>query len=531
MIISRKFGYVLKCLTVWAGALAAVTQANAQEITASLEGKGSAAIVPYYTVNEGWDTLLNLTNTTPNSLAVKVRFLEARNGRDILNFVIALAPNDAWAGWLSRDSEGRPVMRTNDRSCTVPLALRDLGLTGDETGYSPSLVGLPPPGESRYTDYTQTSGAVGRMNEGYVEILVMGEAVHDGQTLHIPRQAEHVNGEPRNCQAVEEAFGNSTAQWSESSGAIPGESGSGDPEARGGSSYGPIVTRDPLKVIASLVKQPSGTAAALAPVHLAGWGMGQNLITAQYSPWEFEPTLASHDGLWSTTALDEISQAMAVVAIENEWTSNLGTGASTDWVVTFPTKRFDADENALNVRAGCSRWRNTQSSGGNVVGEAGDVFDGWSQDDPRSPRMLVDDAQSLIPLRLCPDLDFPTVFQDGDDGRADIGSISYAFYDRETQFVEYLAEGSNSPGALPYSANVLPIGSGGPDSALTSAIPLPVNSDVLGNAPPHGWLRVQFPDESATRTFAAAGFVFKLRDFGNPQLNFSQAAPHALEKP
>ena len=200
-----------------------------------LDGKGSAVVVPYYTVNDDWRTLLNITNTTANSLAVKVRFLEARNGRDILNFTIALAPGDAWAGWLSReDREGAPpVMKTADRSCTAPSRLRSEGLSGDFTGYSENLI-LAPAGESQDSDYTGTIGSVARMTEGYIEVLVMGEAVHDGRVLDVPWDAEHENGEPRDCGAVASAFGNTTDQWGESSGAIHGVEGSGDPEARGG---------------------------------------------------------------------------------------------------------------------------------------------------------------------------------------------------------------------------------------------------------------------------------------------------------
>ena len=34
---------------------------GAQTLSASLDGKGSAVVVPYYTVNDDWRTLLNLS--------------------------------------------------------------------------------------------------------------------------------------------------------------------------------------------------------------------------------------------------------------------------------------------------------------------------------------------------------------------------------------------------------------------------------------------------------------------------------------
>ena len=220
--------------------LFAAQPSAAQTLSASLDGKGSAVVVPYYTVNDDWRTLLNIMNTTANSLAVKVRFLEARNGRDILNFIVALPPGDVWTGWLSRGGDDtRPaVMRTTDRSCTIPLSLREGGLSGDFSGYSEMPI-LAPPGESKFYDYSQTNGEVGRMSEGYIEVLVMGEAVHDGRVLDVPWDADYENGEPRDCAAVNAAFVNTTGSWNEDVGAIPGIEGSGDPEARGGGELRP----------------------------------------------------------------------------------------------------------------------------------------------------------------------------------------------------------------------------------------------------------------------------------------------------
>jgi hypothetical protein len=507
---------------------------GAQTLSASLDGKGSAVVVPYYTVNDDWRTLLNITNTTANSLAVKVRFLEARNGRDILNFTIALAPGDAWAGWLSRNEEGRPVMKTSDRSCTTPFSDRGSAvLVGDEFAYSkPEVFGVLPGFMSRHTDYSETNGSIARMSEGHVEILVMGEAVHDGRVLDVPWDAEHENGEPRDCLAVSRAFSNTTDSWNTGQqGPIPGTEGSGDPEARGGANYGPIMSAAPLKVNAGLVNQATGTAIAIQALHLAGWGVGRNLVVARPFPWNLEPTLASHEGLWSTSGLAAVTEALATVAVENEWASNPATGASTDWVLTFPTKRFDVDESALNSRAACSRWRNSRTSGGVPVGEGGAVFDGHHNGDGHAPRMVVDDADAVEPERLCPNLGFADVFQNANDGRADIAPVRYRFFDRATQSAERIAADDETLGPLPYVVNVLPIGSGGSASALGSLIALPLDSDVLANAPANGWLRLDFPAGEATTPYPMAGFAFKLRDFGNPALNFSQAVPHSPERP
>ncbi|MEQ9478868.1 MAG: hypothetical protein RIK00_06060 [Algiphilus sp.] len=62
------------------GAAFAVQPAAAQTTpVVSDDGQGSAIVVPYYTVNDGWQTLVNLTNTSENSIVVKFRLHESRN--------------------------------------------------------------------------------------------------------------------------------------------------------------------------------------------------------------------------------------------------------------------------------------------------------------------------------------------------------------------------------------------------------------------------------------------------------------------
>ena len=51
------------------------------------DGLGQVLIYPYYTVNKSQDTLFSVVNTDPiNGKAVKVRFLEGYNSREVLDF-------------------------------------------------------------------------------------------------------------------------------------------------------------------------------------------------------------------------------------------------------------------------------------------------------------------------------------------------------------------------------------------------------------------------------------------------------------
>ena len=68
--------------------------ANAVELNP--DGLGQVLIYPYYTVNKSQDSLFSVVNTTGVGKAVKVRFLEGYNSREVLDFNLFLSPNDVW---------------------------------------------------------------------------------------------------------------------------------------------------------------------------------------------------------------------------------------------------------------------------------------------------------------------------------------------------------------------------------------------------------------------------------------------------
>ena len=91
---------------------------SAQAVSVSADNLGQALIFPYYTVRGGWLSLFGVVNTSNQVVAVKVRFHEAYNSRDVFDFNVILSPYDEWTGWLA-DSPNGPVMYTEDKSCTV----------------------------------------------------------------------------------------------------------------------------------------------------------------------------------------------------------------------------------------------------------------------------------------------------------------------------------------------------------------------------------------------------------------------------
>jgi hypothetical protein len=120
----------------------------------SNSGTGQALIIPYYTTRNSWVTAINVMNTSDLTLAVKARFREHKNSRDVLDFTVIMSPFDVWTAWLEDTPDG-PRLRTNDVSCTSPTnvdgaLMSNIAYTGD---------------------FEDNGGdGVGRMREGYAEL-------------------------------------------------------------------------------------------------------------------------------------------------------------------------------------------------------------------------------------------------------------------------------------------------------------------------------------------------------------------------
>src|SRR5580765_3002756 len=85
------------------------------------DGLGQVLIYPYYTVNKSQDSLFSVVNTTGIGKAVKVRFLEGYNSREVLDFNLFLSPHDVWVARVSQTADdGGAAVFTDDKSCTSP---------------------------------------------------------------------------------------------------------------------------------------------------------------------------------------------------------------------------------------------------------------------------------------------------------------------------------------------------------------------------------------------------------------------------
>lgn len=131
------------------------------------DGLGEALIYPYYTARGGNNTLLSVVNTSDKAKAVKVRFREAKNTEDVLDFNLFLSPYDVWTGAVTKNAAGDGArLVTTDTSCTMPAksSWNNLG----NGAYGVDFFNYA---------YNATDGGAAqgldRTLEGYVEIIEM----------------------------------------------------------------------------------------------------------------------------------------------------------------------------------------------------------------------------------------------------------------------------------------------------------------------------------------------------------------------
>jgi hypothetical protein len=160
----------------------------------SADQTGSVLLYPYYTVNGGNDTLMSVTNASTQVKAVKLRFYDGKNGREVLDFNLFLSPFDVWTAALSKNAAGGVTLTTNDKSCTVPT----IGVSGVDfrnTFFS-----------EKDANGNNIDRSISRTTEGHFEVIEMGNVVHETVRLGVTQ----VHGLPPKCAAATVMYINST---------------------------------------------------------------------------------------------------------------------------------------------------------------------------------------------------------------------------------------------------------------------------------------------------------------------------------
>ncbi len=289
------------------------------------DGVGQVLIYPYYTVNNGINTLISVVNTTDEVKAVKVRFLEGKNSRECLDFNLYLSPYDVWtAGLVAQNStdpgavaagfgnQNSVKIVTSDTSCTVPA------INGQEF--------LPYAFSGDFDDNLIQD--MDRCTEGHFEMIEMGTVLG----VDADNATHDATGVPVDCGAINANWTPATGQWS-----VDSTVNMDAPDGSGG-----------LFGSTTLVDVPNG----VAMTYNADAIQAFTTSLTHSDPGSLLPNVGSgsedtsnifYNGIvvssqWTGANIQAVSALYMHNNVYGEYVLTDAIGANTEWVVTFPTK-------------------------------------------------------------------------------------------------------------------------------------------------------------------------------------------------
>lgn len=295
----------------------------AQAVNLSPDGTGNVLIYPYYTVRANgsgntFNTYLSVVNTTSSTKAIKVRFREGKNSNEVLDFNVFLSPVDVWTAVVYPSDTGAQI-GVGDLSCTIPSFTPGVPVPFRNLRYA----GLVADGATESLDRTR---------EGYVEILEMATYT---ETSVIGVNAEHnrTTGRPVDCTKVTDLVAASEARAP--SGGLMGMGQLINPGVGASMSYnavaldnfyppGPSFYATTGTALPTLAAAATNSAVVQASSIAAGLPVAGRMIVS--AGW--------------ASGSDAVSAVLMHNAVMNEYVLEPGTLSATDWVVTFPTKKF-----------------------------------------------------------------------------------------------------------------------------------------------------------------------------------------------
>jgi hypothetical protein len=298
------------------GGLGAVA-GSAHAVYQNPNGLGQALIYPYYTVQQAggnsYNTYLAVVNTTTQGKALKVRFREGKNSREVLDFNLYMSPNDVWTAAIvpADATTGSPArLVSSDTSCTNP-AIPTGGVDFRNLQYS-----------GANADGTGTG--LDRTREGYLEVIEM--ATLTGALL--TGVTHTAAGVPASCAVVQVAT-------------LP-VAGLAAPTGGMAGSYTLINVANGADM--------GGNATALANfnpaiIYTDLGNEATNLTTAQpvsvvVAQQPTGTTTYTNTFTSATAGADAVGSTILHSSVINEFVLDATTRSATDWVMTFPTKRY-----------------------------------------------------------------------------------------------------------------------------------------------------------------------------------------------
>lgn len=290
------------------------TGAQAQQQVNS-KGTGNLLMFPFYNLENNSNTFMHISNNTGDNKAIKVRLMEHVNSQVVLEFNTYLGPYDVFPLALAAEGSGGAVLTTDD-SCTVPeLGTANPPYSGTQTVLADGSTLRKQPLVPFLYDQ-DVDGAIDRTLLGHAEVIEMG--VVDASV------------DVSDCTAIRTLW--ASGAWS----TTPSTNVTAPTGGLSGSSF--------------FINPTLAYSMSIDVTAIDGWA--KEGVSYHKSPGAGLPTLAegSPKARVDGTVLDYTGQANASVlattallaaeSIMNEVQIESGLAAETDWVVTFPTKKY-----------------------------------------------------------------------------------------------------------------------------------------------------------------------------------------------
>ena len=321
-----------------AGVAGIASLANAVELNP--DGLGQVLVYPYYTVNGNNVTLISVVNTTSSAKVVKVRFLEGYNSQEVLDFNLFLSKFDVWtANVFALSATGGGNLLTDDESCTSP----DIkGASGN------GVLTLPAPDGRSYVPFRsaqyQSDGGpktIDRTREGHIELIEMATILADSD---IETAVTHDGGVPPGCTGLAALVNANLADLTNPTGGLFGSGNVVDPINGTLLGYNADAIDGFYQLGNSLYTGPGSTLPSLADARTTATtavafnyattssGGSNNVITSTYS---------------NTNAIDAVSSIFTASVLSNEYVIENNSASESEWVITFPTKKFYVNTNPV----------------------------------------------------------------------------------------------------------------------------------------------------------------------------------------
>ena len=395
-----------KVLPLAVGAAAAVTMSAAQAaMYVNDKGMGEALIFPFYSAENGNNTLINIVNTVDSApatattddtgawKAVKVRIIEGQNSQEVLDFNLYLSPKDHFSFAISATADGGGMIKTADNSCTVPAIpsegqpfvnfeyLGDKQTAAEQAkaaaadGYEVGVDGYTQAMADKAYGPVYDNTGIERTAIGYVEVIEMGQIDPDDETgavwLGLRKETATVkkfsaaasithdaDGMPKDCTLVNEAWSKVAGVQGTWLGETAANAGRGVSEMEdawlGGGLYG----------YSTVINVPQGAAFGYDSVAIDELVATDDGYALHYAPGSIKPNFAdtnndvnslvyteagaseplTFDGYPAgVNQLQAVNSTIMATEVMNDYVTDADIAATTDWVLTFPTKRYHID--------------------------------------------------------------------------------------------------------------------------------------------------------------------------------------------